>query len=250
MRGTRRDKAKAPSPHSPTFPKGDSGRCCGMTRPVLVVVDLQRYYLEPGGDFRRFTEIYHPDAFAYIAGRCQDLVLPNVARLLDHFRRASWPVLFLRLCGRCPDRSDLHRFFRRSHLRAARAGYPGFYPLSHEPLAEVHPAIAPAPAEFVFDKVTFSGFTSSPLQQALEDLEAEVLVFCGLATSQCVDTTARDASERGFEVVHVEDAQADYDEVMHRASLVASRAVCGGCIVSTRQVLRARHPADLISHRD
>jgi len=53
----------------------------------------------------------------------------------------------------------------------------------------------------------------------------------GLATSQCVETTARDASEKGYIVVHVENAQADYSLESHDASLYSSRGVCGGHIV-------------------
>jgi nicotinamidase-related amidase len=48
-----------------------------------------------------------------------------------------------------------------------------------------------------------------------------------------VETTARDASERGYEVYQIHDAQTDYDDVTHEASLFSSRGVCGGAIYDT-----------------
>ena len=66
---------------------------------------------------------------------------------------------------------------------------------------------------------------------------ARVLVFVGLATSQCVDTTARDAADRGYTVIHIEDGQADYNEMFHNASLFASRGVCGGLLYETDEYL-------------
>ncbi len=214
--------------------------------PVLLVVDLQRYYLDPEANFRRYPESRNPAAFEYIEARCRDVVIPNATALVEHFRNQEWPVVFLRLCGQNPDRSDLHQCFFESNEIAADAGYPGLYPLADEPLAAVVPEITPEPRERVLDKVTFSGFTSTDLEDILVELDAGELVFCGLATSQCVDTTARDAADRGYPVIHVEDAQADYSEMMHQAALYASQGVCGGHVYSTEEVLNTDRPGDLI----
>lgn len=214
--------------------------------PVLVVVDLQRYYLDPESNFRRYPESGDSSAFEYIEGRCRNTVIPNVQRLLAHFRSNQWPVVFLRLCGQNVDRSDLHHSFRESNEIAEKAGYPGIYPLADEPLADVVPEAAPLSNEIVLDKVTFSGFTSSDIEDVLLALKAEHLVFCGLATSQCVDTTARDASDRGYYVIHVEDAQADYSERSHHFSLYASQGICGGYVYSTSEVLDVESISDLI----
>jgi nicotinamidase-related amidase len=69
-----------------------------------------------------------------------------------------------------------------------------------------------------------------------------------------VETTARDASERGFPVIHVEDAQADYSQDRHDASLYSSTMVCGGWIISSpdflsfsRELLEGVSRSELIS---
>lgn len=207
------------------------------SRPALVVVDVQNYYLDPAADYVRFHESIHPGALGYIARRAAEQLLPHSAQLIQFFRREGWPVVFLRLCGTAPDRSDLLPAFRRSWQKGHKAGFPGVYPLAHEPAAEVHPALAPQSGETVLDKTTFSGFTRTHLEDILRKQGAESLVFCGLATSQCVETSARDAADRGFGVVLVEDALADYEEETHHASLFASQGVCGGIVVQTRTLL-------------
>jgi nicotinamidase-related amidase len=193
---------------------------------ALLIVDVQRYYLEPEAAFVGYFESQEPGATAYISRRCREMVLPNIAKVLKAVRAAHWPVVYLRLCGTAPDRSDLHHHFLESHRKAARAGFPDLYPLASQPLAEVCPEIAPLAGEIVFDKTTYSGFTRGDLEQRLKGID--LLVMTGLATSQCVETTARDASERGFEIVHLEDCQADYHDITHRCSLFSSRGVCGG----------------------
>ena len=111
-------------------------------------------------------------------------------------------------------------------------------------MSEVVAGIAPEVGDGVFSKTTFSGFSSGGFADGLRESGVRDLVFTGLATSQCVETTARDASDRGYRVVQVEDAQADYTEAAHRMSLAVSRGVCGGAVVRTADVV-ARVPGGL-----
>jgi biuret amidohydrolase len=205
-------------------------------RHALMVVDMQRYYIEAESSFCRYFEHIHPGAMQYIGERCRKLVTPNIQALLQHARNSDIPCLFLRLCGKELDRSDLHSAFRTSYDRAARRGFPDSYPLESDPWSDVIPEIRPLPQEAVFCKTTFSGFThGKSLEEWLERQQVTTLVMTGLATSQCVETTARDGSERGFSIIHIQDAQADYEELLHRASLISSQGVCGGCILGAEQ---------------
>lgn len=215
---------------------------------ALMVVDMQRYYLEPEAPYCRFYEHLQPGALSYIRTRCEHLVTPNIQRLLRWGRERGVQVVYLRLAAIDPARRDLHRSFRQAHERAERSGFPDLYPLESDPFSDVIPALEPAEDDLVMLKGTYSGFTDELLESALRSRGIETLVFTGLATSQCVETTARDASERDFRVIHIEDAQADYDERVHRASLYASSGVCGGLLYSTQGFLRAdplNHPPDL-----
>jgi nicotinamidase-related amidase len=212
---------------------------------ALVVVDVQRYYLEAAAPFYAYSELCWPGSMSYIGERVRTSVFPAIAALKASFSALGWPTVYLRLCAKEPDRADLHRFFKTFWASAKVAGFDDAYPLSTDSWADVAYEIAPGPRDLVVDKSTYSGFSANGLESALRDMGVGALVMTGLATSQCVDTTARDASERGFMVVHVEDAQADYSEDAHEASLFASRGICGGHVVDSEFLAAA--PDRLIS---
>jgi biuret amidohydrolase len=207
---------------------------------ALIVVDMQRYYLESSSAFAQFHTDMEPGCLDYIHQRCLETVIPNISKLISRFESAGLPILFLRLCGDAEDRSDLQRTFSKVHHQAAERGYPGLYPLRSEPHSEVISQFSSADTERTFCKTTYSAFTSAPSFDArLQSLGCQNLIFTGLATSQCVETTARDAADRDYQIIHVENAQADYSETTHRASLCSSQGVCGGQILDTGDVLGA-----------
>lgn len=205
-------------------------------KPALVIVDMQRYYLEEKADFYRYYQNMMPGSMDYIRNRADKTVIPNIKLLLDTFRKKELTVVFLRLCGLHPEREDLHVFFKEAWEAGKKAGYPELYPLADDPFSEVIRELSPEREEREFIKQTFSAFTSSAFEDWLLQEGIDTLVMSGLATSQCVETTARDASDRSYQVIQVEDAQADYDQKTHDASLHSSRGVCGGMVVGTQQV--------------
>jgi biuret amidohydrolase len=208
--------------------------------PALIVVDMQNYYLKKDSSYYNYFNTVQPGCLAYIESRCETTVIPNIRRLLESFREQSLPVIFLRLCGKDPDRNDLHRFFRDTYIKSKRAGFDNVYPLESHPHADIIDEIKPLPYETVINKTTFSPFTGTDFDVVLRKKKVSILVFTGLSTSQCVETTARDASDRGFHIVHVEDAQADYDELSHTSSLFSSQGVCGGFITKTEDLIQTR----------
>jgi nicotinamidase-related amidase len=204
----------------------------------LVIVDVQRYYLDPAAPFYRWAENRHRGAMSYISKRCNETAIPNIMLMLLAFRKAKLPVFFLRLCGTAPDRSDLHRFFRKANDRACMEGFPGIYPLENDALADMDQRVSPLPGEHIVNKTSFSGFSSGDFATRIRESGIDTLFMTGLATSQCVETTARDASDRGYSIVMVEDAMADYDQDTHQLSLYSSQAVCGGFVVTASYASR------------
>jgi nicotinamidase-related amidase len=203
---------------------------------ALLIVDVQRYYLEQASGFCAYSEQRWPGSTRYIHNRVENTVLPAILRLRQAFDTEEWPVIYLRLCGTRADRSDLHRFFRKFWAEAEMAGFRDSYPLASDPWAAVADAIKPRTGDLVFDKTGFSGFNGTTLEKQLRDSGVELLVMTGLATSQCVDTTARDGSDRGFTIIQISDAQADYHENVHQAALYASCGVCGATICDSEAV--------------
>ena len=88
-------------------------------------------------------------------------------------------------------------------------------------------SLAPAAGELVIDKNTSSAFNSTGIEWLLRNMEVETLVLAGMATDMCVETTARDAADRGFNVIVAEDATATFFEHHHRAALSGFARVFG-----------------------
>jgi nicotinamidase-related amidase len=206
--------------------------------PALIVVDMQNFYLKRDSPYYNYFNTIQPGCLDYILTRCETIVIPNIRRLLASFREQSLPVIFLRLCGKDPDRTDLHRFFMDTYLKSRRAGFDNIYPLENDSYADIVDDIKPLPSEIVVNKTTFSPFTRTDFDNILRTAGISMLVITGLSTSQCVETTARDASDRGYHIVLIEDAQADYDELSHTSSLLSSQGVCGGFIAKTDDFIR------------
>jgi nicotinamidase-related amidase len=104
-------------------------------------------------------------------------------------------------------------------------------------MADVDRRIAPHPSDLVVDKTGYSAFHETGLHALLQSRGIRHLAITGLTTSQCVNSSARAASDYGYTTLMVEDAQADYEASDHRAALYASEAITGQ-VVTTEEMLR------------
>ena len=77
------------------------------------------------------------------------------------------------------------------------------------------------------NKTTYGTFTSTGLDHALRSMGVDSLVVGGVVTNVCVETTARDAADRGYEVVLVEDGCAAYSPEIHDATLLSFQGPFG-----------------------
>ena len=115
---------------------------------------------------------------------------------------------------------------RRDVDSLAPTGAPALWPrgtFEHE----VIDSLAPEAGELVIDKNTSSALNSTDLEGLLRNMDVETLVLNGMATDMCVETTARDAADRGLDVIVVEDATATFFEHHHRAALSGFARVFG-----------------------
>ena len=180
----------------------------------------------------------HPEIAAYYVPRVSQTAVPNARRLLEGFRSAARPVVFTRHGPLLADGSDMiARRRRRDEDALASTGAPALWhrgTFEHEVIAP----LAPAPGELVIDKNTSSALNSTGIEGLLRNMDVETLVLAGMATDMCVETTARDASDRGFNVILVEDATATFFEHHHRAALSAFARVFGQ-VWDTEDVLAA-----------
>jgi len=183
---------------------------------ALVMIDMQRDFLEPGG-------------FGAALGNDVSRLAPAVApaaRLIAAFRRFGLPVIHTREAHR-PDLSDCapaKRTRGNAKLRIGDIGPMGRILVAGEPGADIIPALAPAPGEIVIDKPGKGAFYATLLGKLLAERGVTHLVVGGVTTEVCVQTTLREANDRGFECLLAEDATESYFPEFKAATLAMVRA--------------------------
>jgi nicotinamidase-related amidase len=198
---------------------------------ALVVIDMQRDFAEPGG----FGE-----SLGNEVGRITAIV-PTVKRLIEGFRAAGLPVIHTMECHR-PDLSDCPPAKRdrgSPTLRIGDAGPMGRVLISGEPGTAILPELAPLAGETVIEKPGKGAFYATTFGEELQRLGARQLVFAGVTTEVCVQTTMREANDRGYECLLAEDATESYFPAFKQAVLAMIRAqgAIVGWTATTDQVL-------------
>ena len=186
---------------------------------ALLVIDMQRDFVEPGG----FGETLGNDVTRLQA------IVPTVARLIALFRRIGWPVVHTRE-GHKPDLSDCppaKRLRGSPTLRIGDVGPMGRILVRGESGHGIVPELAPLPGEIVIDKPGKGAFYATALSAELARLGTTHLVVAGVTTEVCVQTTLREANDRGFDCLLVEDATESYFPAFKAATLAMIRAQGG-----------------------
>lgn len=180
-------------------------------RTALVVVDMQ--YASGSRDHglgRALKERGQEGLGAWRFDRIESVVIPTIQRLLTFFREHGLRVCYLTVGSELPDYSDL-----LPHMRAfAESAGNTRGRREHEILD----ALAPQPGEAVVNKTTMSAFHSSGFERLLRSWGVEQLVFTGISTNSCVEGTARDAADRGYRCLIVEDGCGAASQALHDAT--------------------------------
>lgn len=198
---------------------------------ALLIIDMQRDFLEPGG----FGEA--------LGNRVEPLqaIVPTVQRLQAAFRQWQLPI-FQTVEGHQPDLSDCPPSKRRrgqSALTIGDRGPMGRILILGEPGNGIIPELAPLPQEVVIPKPGKGAFYQTDLADHLQALGITHLIVTGVTTEVCVQTTMREANDRGYECLLVEDATASYFPEFQQATLAMVRAQGGivGWTATSDQVL-------------
>ncbi len=205
----------------------------GLTvkRTALLVIDMQRDFLDPRG--------YAANAGFNIAPL--QGVIPTVRRVLDAARASGLMIVHTRE-GHLPDLSDCPPV-KLARSRSAGAEIGGTGPLGrllirgesgHDFIDELRPAAG----ETVIDKPGYSAFARTDLDQRLRVRDIDTLLLCGITTEVRVSSTLRDAVDRGYHCITVGDACASAFPDLHDAALRMITVEGGifGSVSSSQQV--------------
>lgn len=188
---------------------------------ALVVIDMQRDFIERGG----FGDLLGNDVNRLEA------IIPTTAALIALFRDRGWPVIHTREAHK-PDLSDCPPAkIRRGNpsLHIGEAGAMGRLLVRGEPGNQIVAALAPVDGEIVVDKPGKGMFWATGLHEQLQGLGITHLVFAGVTTEVCVQTSMREANDRGYECLLIEDATESYFAEFKAATL-AMIAAQGGIV--------------------
>lgn len=178
---------------------------------ALLVIDLQ--YLDAAEGFGVFADAANSgvpkEAQEYYFKRLHHIVLPNVRRLQDTFRDLKLEVIHTRIQSLTRDGRDRSLGHKRLKLHAA--------PGSKE--AEFLPEIAPKGDELIINKTASGVFNATNLEYILRNMGITGLFVCGVYTNECVSTTVRDASDRGFYTTLINDGCATVTPELHNATI-------------------------------
>ncbi len=195
---------------------------------ALVIIDMQYATGSRQGALGRTLQAQGSTVGDYRFARIESTVLPSILRLRAHFQQIGQPVLHVTLGAALPDASDAPRHMRK--LLASCTNHVGSR--EHEILDE----LKPVPGEHVLRKTTVGAFASTPIDSLLRSLRVDQLYMVGVSTNMCVETTAREAADRGYQVTLVEDACGTTFEELHHVTMRNFQRLFGR-VASTAQAV-------------
>lgn len=200
---------------------------------ALVIIDMQRDFIEPGG----FGETLGNNVSLLAA------IVPACQAALGAWRRAGGMVVHTREAHR-PDLSDCppaKRLRGNPSLRIGDVGPMGRILVAGEPGNQIIAALSPMAGETVIDKPGKGMFYGTPVHAQLQKAGITHLLFMGVTTEVCVQTSMREANDRGYDCLLLEDCTESYFPHFKAATVEMLRAqgAIVGWTASSAQLIAA-----------
>jgi len=194
---------------------------------ALLLIDLQYLDASPDhGIYGRMRREGKGDVCAYFVSQLPGVVT-NARKLLDACRTEGLEIIYTRIGSLTRDGRDLSPSYREK----------GFHAPPDSRDIEILEELARRPDEIVLTKSSTSAFTSTQIDQMLRYMGIRSLICCGVHTNYCVETTVRDAYDRGYGVILASDACASLRQDFHDMALaVMDQVFCH--VLTTEEVLK------------
>ncbi|HEV8353721.1 MAG TPA: isochorismatase family protein [bacterium] len=178
---------------------------------ALVAVDMQYYDAHPdAGIVKQLKERGRGDSTAYFERRLET-VTPNIRRLAQATRKAGGIVVWTRIQASRDDGADRSLYYKYLNVLIP----------PHSRDGEILAELEPAPDDLFISKGGGGAFYGTNLEYALRNVGVTHLLICGVVTEGCIESTTREAADRSFANVLIEDACTTWEAEMHAAALRA-----------------------------
>lgn len=177
---------------------------------ALLIIDMQRDFLESGG----FGESLGNDV-----SQLRHTITPNI-ELLAAWRAKGLTVIHTRE-GHLPDLSDVpaNKLAIGEHHKIGDHGAMGRILIIGEAGQDIIPELYPINGEKVIDKPGKGAFYNTDLDQYLKEKQIDTLLVCGVTSEVCVNSSIREATDRGYRCVAIEDCCASYFPELHQVAM-------------------------------
>lgn len=155
------------------------------------------------------------DAASYRFDRIDQLLIPNINKLIDAFRQAGSQIIFITYGANAPDARDAPPHMAPI-IKATNN-------IAGQPEHEIVASLKPQPDDIVLNKTTQGAFRSTALDATLRAMGIKTVVSVGVSTNNCVAMTSMEACDLGYRVVVVSDGTGTDSEEMQESTLVMLR---------------------------
>ena len=205
--------------------------------PALIIIDMQKDFVEEGGFGSSLGNDVTP----------LQKIIPPLEKLLQTFRRLGLPVIHTREAHK-PDLSDCppaKRLRGDCKIKIGDSGPMGRLLIDGEPGNNIVDALKPIEGEYDIAKPGKGAFYNTPLSKILTKHDITHLIFAGVTTEVCVQTTMREANDRGYECLLVEDCTDSYFKEFKQATIdmIVAQGGIVGWIADSEKVIKALESA-------
>lgn len=177
--------------------------------PVLLVVDMQNGFCSKGGSFDKFGFNIKP----------YRVIIPNIRRMIDYMRGKGVPIYYSKAIREASgiDLIDkVHKIIpesRRERLEKMHLCIRDTWD------SDIVDELKPEPEDYIVEKRRDSVFQDTEFELWLKALRADTIVFTGIDTYICVESTVRDAFNKGYDVILLRDCVASRNQKHHENTL-------------------------------
>lgn len=193
-----------------------------LIKPVLLVVDMQNGFCGLRGSFHKFGFNIKP----------YRSIIPTLKNTIDYFRTKETPVYYAKAIREETGLDLLDRVHkilpesRREKLDDMHLCIKDSWD------ADVIDEIYPKPRDYIVEKRRDSVFQDTEFELWLRSFGADTIIFTGIDTCICVESSVRDAFNKGYDVIMLSDCVASREENLHKASLAQIKESYGWVMTS------------------